>query len=92
MTAQPDSGAVLPALREHVRETVTALLARPDSTDAQTKLVDLAGATDRAAELLADVAPAALAALRRALDHGAGRPEECASELVAAHHHLSAGA
>lgn len=77
-------------LRAQLRSTIPALIVRPDSIEVQALLVDLARATDNAAAHLTESAPEALAALRRALDHAAAeQPEECASELVAAHYHVS---
>ncbi|KAA5828295.1 hypothetical protein ABT337_03150 [Saccharopolyspora hirsuta] len=90
MTSHPDADHVLRALRAQLRSTIPALIVRPDSIEVQALLVDLAKATDHAADLLAEAAPEALSALRRALDHAAAeQPEECAAELVAAHYHLS---
>ncbi|MER7013810.1 hypothetical protein ABT324_20525 [Saccharopolyspora sp. NPDC000359] len=90
MVAHPDADRVMHALRAQLRSTIPSVLVRPDSIEVQALLVDLAKSTDRAADLLAEVAPEALAALRCALDHAAAQqPEECAAELVAAHYHLS---
>ncbi|MDA3647467.1 hypothetical protein LZ318_33935 [Saccharopolyspora indica] len=77
-------------LRTRVRSTITALIVKPDSIEAQALIIDLGKATDRAADLLTASNPKALAALRRALAFAAAdQPEECTTELVAAHHHLS---
>lgn len=80
---------VLRHLHAQLRIAVPALVVAPDSDEVRTMLADLRKATEDEESLLASVAPRTLAALRCAFDHaGTGQPDQCASELVAAHRHL----
>ncbi|WP_190812515.1 hypothetical protein [Saccharopolyspora pogona] len=83
--------AVLRHLHAQLRIAVPSLVVAPDSDEVRMMLDDLRRTINEEWRMLTAVAPRTLAALRCAFDYaGTGRPDQCASELVAAHRHLAA--
>ncbi|NKQ51623.1 hypothetical protein HFP15_01865 [Amycolatopsis sp. K13G38] len=85
-----DPLGVLYRLHTQLRLLTPVLTVAPDTREVAAMLDGLAETTAAARTLLAAAEPAALAALQRAFVHArAGRHNETASELVAAHGRLS---
>jgi len=85
-----DPLAVLYRLHTQLRLLTPVLTVAPDAREVAAMLDGLADTTAAARPLLAAAEPGTLAALHRAFGHArAGRHNETASELVAAHGRLS---